>query len=92
MIPNSTDNPLEPENGTGDIELGYETPIKVFQAITVWTALFGLPGNIFAYLTASKFTQRLVYTVGYYKLRYHTLNHGALHLHWAPSNFAENLR
>ncbi|XP_075255032.1 C5a anaphylatoxin chemotactic receptor 1-like [Convolutriloba macropyga] len=58
MIPNSTDNPLEPENGTGDIELGYETPIKVFQAITVWTALFGLPGNIFAYLTASKFTQR----------------------------------
>ncbi|XP_063728417.1 probable G-protein coupled receptor 21, partial [Symsagittifera roscoffensis] len=38
-------------------ELGYQTTIKIFEAITCFTIILGIPGNIFAYLTASRFTQ-----------------------------------
>ena len=31
--------------------------LKIFEAITCFTIILGIPGNIFAYLTASRFTQ-----------------------------------
>ncbi|XP_063728828.1 C5a anaphylatoxin chemotactic receptor 1-like [Symsagittifera roscoffensis] len=38
-------------------EFGYQTTIKIFGAITCFTIILGIPGNVFAYMTASRFTQ-----------------------------------
>ena len=42
----------------GEVQLGYQTQIRIAQVVTVAVTILGLVGNTLAYLTADHFPQK----------------------------------